>query len=362
MEYNDAGHRPHGIHTKDIPKFDYDHGPDGIKVTLREWGPNSGRSFAQLWCRLQANWGDEPAVVEKDEDLTPGQWEYIKAAFAGNGLQNPLEAFTFSFEIDGVSRACTHQLVRTRIGAAMMQHGGRDNDWRHRNFTVPETIRRACEHLDYRLRGAGVSDDGLRHCITDPEPLIKLRKQMSRGSVWEAYKDCVEWAKLMYAALIDSGVPWQDARRILPIGMQTFIFIDYNWVALRGVTANRLEHVMDWEINCVAQLMKREICHACPPWMGAALMSHSDRAGAAKFDKMDSWPPDGKHPSPHMDDERTHRREQMPYWVLHPSCYTFADTPITWVPTNGTWPDDAAFSAALALTEEKRDAGEDAEA
>jgi len=333
---DDTGHPPHASFRGDQPYTSFVNGPFGIKVRLITWGPNDGSSFAALYNRLIANWGMTTSRIGNDKSLSEDQWAYVHKAFEGGTLQQALEAFTFSFRIEGITRACTHQLVRTRIGAGMMQQGGRDNDWRHADFTIPETVRRAQELID-----KGIVDEKFKHCVVVPNRLVDYSQGVGLARrLCNAVKTCKE----AYAALVDAGIPWQDARRWLPIGCQTYIFIDYNWVALKGVLSNRLEHCMDWEINCVAQLMQRECKRLIPEFMHKNLMSHSDRAGKAVFAKMDSWPPDGKHPVPpvtaketHPDDiKRTHSPEQMPYWVLAPESMDGDD--IRWIPTNGTFP------------------------
>ena len=188
--------------------------------------------------------------------------------------------------------------------------------------------------------------------------------------------------------MVDAGIPWQDARRVLFMGMQTYIHDQYNYLALSGVLANRLEHIMDWEFNCVAQLMLREVKMKCPPLLSKYLGSHSDKAKAAKFAGLESWPPDRKYQSPydvckkcghaasnhhqqqtmmtfvselvcteceregnkakvgpmHLFEPvdrltRQHRSEQNPFFVLHPD--SMAGGPIVWIPTNGTYPHEA---------------------
>lgn len=292
--------------------------------------------------------------------LDPKRWTALsEGPFAGTALQQVLEGLTFGFTIDGVTRACTHQLVRTRF-AAFMQHGGRDNDWRHRGWTMPETIYRAINALDSEHH-VGTA------CIINEEPLHEIVHEAS--SLDEVIRNYLQQGKNIYAALVDAGVPWQDARRLLPIGTQTYIHAVYNWISLAGFLANRLEHIMDWEINCVAQLMLREIKMKCPPVMWKHLGSHSDRAQIAKFAGLDSWPPDGKYPNPYERCEtcgharenhdadtcdgdrdlcacmayipqdarlRTHRPEQNPYWVLSPE--SMAGAPILWIATDGTYP------------------------
>ena len=106
---------------------------------------------------------------------------------------------------------------------------------------------------------------------------------------------------------------------------------------------------MDWEFNCVAQLMLREIKIHCPPLLSRYLGSHSDKAERAKFAGLESWPPDGKYPVPfeHLSTPRTHRPEQMPFFVLHPA--SMAGGPVQWIPTNGRYPHEVLAQ----LTEEK---------
>lgn len=352
-----------------------------------------------MYDALQANWGEHPSrTVDRSRLVHPAEWErvlrcenmgwgklredertYIDSCFAGKTLQQVLEGVTFDFVIDGVSRAFTHQNVRTRLGAGFMQHGGRDNDWRHRAWTMPETMRRMCVVQGKEMETQG---DDLKHCITDWEPIEEYLDSFPvphSMNIREAIEEHIDNGRRLYAALVDAGIPWQDARRVLFMGMQTYIHDQYNYLALSGVLANRLEHIMDWEFNCVAQLMLREVRMKCPPMFSKYLGSHSDKAKSAKFAGLESWPPDGKYPNPyercktcdhtyghHMVDKcafgspdpvdgkmfycqcteyiphdtlpRQHRPEQMPFFVLHPE--SMAGGPVRWIPTNGTYPHD----------------------
>ena len=342
-DYADAGHRPHGVHKGQDPKTYISYGPKNINVTLNTWGPQENLN-STLYNQLQSNWGDQPSHVESDSDLSPRQSAYVESCFNGKTLQQCLELITFAFTIDGVSRACTHQLVRTRIGASVMQHGGRDNDWRHRRWTLPETIRRACV-LGYPDSIDPSPEEKPYHCcVDDMEPIGNYIAKSGSLTLMQSIENYLKQGKELYSALVDSGIPWQDARRLLPIGTQTYIHISYTYPSLRGVLANRLEHVMDWEINCVAQLMLREIKMKCPPLLSKYLGSHSDRAKRSIFSKLESWPPDLKWPDkdgitlkPSTDPiKRTHKRLQNPFFILHPD--SMEGDSIRWVKTNGFYP------------------------
>lgn len=406
-DYADAKHRPHGIHSHETPNFQMTQGPESLSVTLDMWGPQDDWATA-IYDALQSNWGDEPSRTvdrfQMERDVVPVQQEwafragwnslseneraYVEACFAGKTLPQVLEGLTFTFTVDGVTRAFTHEFVRARIGSGFMQHGGRDNDWRHRNWTIPETIRRAAIAV-----GSNPADLGdQKHCLTEEgiDGLLEYLEMtvpcldVDSDPLMTRIQCVLREGKELYAALVDAGIPWQDARRVLPIGTQTYIHGQFNYLALKGVLANRLEHIMDWEINCVAQLMLREIKMKCPPLFSKYLGSHSDLAGVAKFDKLESWPPDGKYPSttvrcatcghaaanhfkPEQDglmpDERicevcsrtagataplhrfkvedtlprTHRSEQMPFFVLHPD--SMQGGPVRWLWTNGNYQD-----------------------
>lgn len=416
--YADAGHRPHAVHTGEQPKNPITYGPDGISVTLTAWGPQEN-IFPVLYDALQANWGDAPSTTYDNDDmslpelwpahtplngmqrftgwtsLTPGQRAYIESAFAGKTLPQILEGIKMHFTIDGVSRAFTHQNVRTRIGAAFMQHGGRDNDWRHRAWTMPETIRRACLENENSPEARTYVDTDLTSPITDWGPIRRLCEHTpcfngyasqqnhdpdsvgidpTLRSVIEHY---LAHGREIYAALVDAGIPWQDARRLLWMGTQTYIHDIYDYLAMASMLANRLEHIMDWEHNCVAQLMVREVRMKCPPIMSKYLKSHSDKQNKAAFAMLESWPPDMKYDpnfpcecghakanhvaAPFSDGTdrgycevctvapeckeyrpkdplpRTHRPEQNPFFILHPD--SMNGGPVVWIPTNGIYPE-----------------------
>lgn len=326
--YCDDWHRPHADHAGEVPTVAMDRGPQGLKVTLDQWGPE-GTALAVLFNQAVSNWGEEPSRVRYDHELTDADLKVVDAILAGQHLSNAMEAISFSFTIEGCTRACTHELVRSRVGASFAQHGGRDNDWRHRRWTLPETVARLMDHEE---RKADLSARAAKH--------MQEFGYSAQADDPIHYALCMQ--KALYAAMVDSGIPWQDARRILGIGHQTYIHANYNLLALKGVTAHRLEHgAVDWEIDCVAQLMVRAVWLRCPRRIARILRSHSDASGVNKFATLYSWPPNGKHPVPtnwNPDRPTQFTREQMPFWVLDPVCYIDAGYPVTWIPTDGAWP------------------------
>jgi len=343
--YDDTGHLPNQNYAGEEPRTRTYRGPEGIKVKLVAWGPQE-HLFERLWAALQATWGEGP--VEIPEKLNVDQLDYVKKGFEGRTLGHNFEFITFSFQISGIARACTHQIVRTRIGAGGTQQGGRDNDWRHHPFNIPETVWRLIqEHrqmLELEPRRSESPDqtmDGqsLKCAVHDPSPLFNItidgKEQIPLDNVLQTY---LASGKAVYAALVDAGIPWQDARRFLPIGLTTHLYWNWNLPALIGWCANRLEFIMDWEINCVAQLIRKEVYRNCPTEIYHLLKSHSERMGKPMFADMDLWPPDMQfEPSAEQRARpRLHFATQNPYWVLHPGCYN--GDAAQWIPSNGKHP------------------------
>lgn len=307
-----------------FPTTQFTRGPEGINVELRDFHAHLDEIFNQI----QASWGDEPEDVASSEMSEEDIMSFVERFVSTGSFQmNTLEHVILRFAISGVSRVCTHQIVRSRIGASFAQQSGRNNDARDWGFGVPETICRALE------------DETVRKKVYRR---FKNRGGTCTGEGYHLVTEKVNEMKALYAALVDSGVPYQDARHVMPLGLQTFIHANYTWPAFRGFIANRAEHNdAEWEIDCVAQLMRREVCLYCAPMWGKALFTRSDAGKVNLGAAQCFWPPNGKYPLPK--DMPTDRRpqvepEQSPFFVLDPRCNFDRSLEVNWIPTKGTWP------------------------
>ena len=329
--YTDHGHKPNSKWGGDDPKTEILHGPHDIRVTLDTWGP-SENLMAHLWNAFNSTFGDEPEMVMRDEDLTDGMIKFVEDKLKGKSPYHVLEGIKFWFTVDNVTRATTHQIVRTR-DAAFLQHGGRDNDWRMRPWRMPETVRRA---VTTPVHDVIVHDEW-------PFDLGRIdewaNEQYPGLTGEEALMAHIKINKELYAALVDSGVPYQDARYVLPIGTTTYLRGIYDYPTLVKFLSDRLEFAMGWEINCVAQLMVRELHFKVPGILSSQFMSHSDRAHMAAFAHLNLFPPDGKWPVPAGTEETGYifQEVQNPYFVLHPSSFLNPNV-LEWVGTDGKYP------------------------
>lgn len=146
-----------------------------------------------------------------------------------SGHESILEHAVYTFEVKGVSRALTHQLVRHRV-ASYSQQSQRYVGMENFSYIVPQSIRNNPDALD---------------------DYIKLM-----GRLTEFYVELVS----------DDGygIPEEDARYILPNACTTNIIITMNARELRHFFSLRCCERAQWEIRELANRMLK-ICKEVSP-------------------------------------------------------------------------------------------------
>jgi len=136
-----------------------------------------------------------------------------------SGHLSALEHASYTFALDGVSRAMTHQLVRHRLASYNQQSQRYVRYEDEPEFIVPPKVREA---------GGEAETAYLQHC----------------QSSFESYRD-----------LIDKGVAAEDARYLLPNAMETKIVVTMNMRELLHFFSLRCCRRAQWEIRAVADRM-----------------------------------------------------------------------------------------------------------
>lgn len=139
-------------------------------------------------------------VVRDLADLTDDEREDAFVQVQQTHLTMPLESIKMHFMIEGVDRAFTHQLVRQRT-AAYAQESLR--------FAVPG-----------RLAEATTLPPSLQGTTGDPEALASGYgdKREQWRSVWDNAINTIDAA---YHALVETGMPAEEARGLLPEAVAT---------------------------------------------------------------------------------------------------------------------------------------------
>jgi thymidylate synthase (FAD) len=147
---------------------------------------------------------------------------------AGPGVSDAelLPHLAFTYAIEGVSRACSHQIVRHRVASFSQQS--------QRYIEV--------KRLEERI-------------VTPPTVAEKASGE---------YSAFVAEASRIYGSLVASGVPKEDARFVLPNAAETSLIMTLDGGSLMHFFGLRLCRRAQWEVRALAEEMLREARGAEP--------------------------------------------------------------------------------------------------
>ncbi len=179
-----------------------------MNVTLIQATPNPVETIAQI----------ASICYDSDPKNTMGLVKHLY----NNGHMSVMEHIYFTFKIEGISRACSHQLVR------------------HRHCSFTQRSQRYC------------SEDG-----------FEVVKPKTIGSIDEVsyYEKLMSRIERDYNELQDLDVPNEDARYILPNACATSLYLSCNLRELIHMANERLCTRAQWEIRDLV----REMCKLVDP-------------------------------------------------------------------------------------------------
>jgi len=162
-------------------------------------------------------------------------------------LNTPLEGVQVKFMLEAVTRSFTHQMVRQRVGAYYVQESLR--------FAVKRGLAKETALPPSIVPGSVSSEGALR--------------------IWDT---AIEMAQEAYNRLVDSGIPAEDARGLLPHAITTRIIYTTNLRALFEVAGSRLCTQAQFEWRAVFMEMMK------------AMSDHSNMiADAGPIMVIDAW-------------------------------------------------------------------------
>jgi thymidylate synthase (FAD) len=193
-----------------------------VRVTLIAHTPDPERTVAAAARQCYSKYSATKALSElKEEDIKKQLRRRIS-----DGHLSVLEHASFTFAIEGISRACSHQLVRHRI-ASYSQQSQRYVKLEEMEFVVPDSI------------------------AANEESKIK-------------YLEALERCRGCYADLLKMGIPAEDARYILPQASPTKIVVTMNARSLMNFFELRCCLSAQWEIRGLAEEMLRLVKGVAP--------------------------------------------------------------------------------------------------
>lgn len=135
------------------------------------------------------------------------------------------------FQISGISRVCSHQLVRI-AHAAILQRSQRYCNEGETEFIFPETLK-------YKYDGPG-------------NPYMDEAKHLS------------DQALKLYNKMVEDGVKEEDARYVLPAASSTQINLGGNFQMWKHMLGIRLNRRVQYETRLVASLICKELYSIAP--------------------------------------------------------------------------------------------------
>jgi len=145
------------------------------------------------------------------------------------GHSSPLEQIVFWFAVAGISRSCSHQLVRHHIGISFEQQSQRYVRYKEDKleFITPNSIK-------------------------------------SNPKVYERYMKLMREISDFYQSALNEGIPPEDARFALPNATPTNLHILVNFRELQHIADLRLCTRAQWEIRQLIAKMRSEIMKVIP--------------------------------------------------------------------------------------------------
>ena len=165
-----------------------------------------------------------------------GQRKFI-SGIVKRGHTGVVEPASAMFKISEVSRAFTHELVR------------------HRLMSFCQRSQRYCK------------EDGFKYVI----PATIAKDNVSDGlhtSLLDRYEHLMGEIEEVYNLLVDSGIPKEDARYVLPNACYTEITVTANFREWLHFLELRLSPRAQWEIREVAREILKQLYEIAPSVFG----------------------------------------------------------------------------------------------
>lgn len=136
------------------------------------------------------------------------------------GHMSVLEHASVTFRVDGISRACSHQLVRHRLASYCQQS----------------------------QRHVAVDTGGDGWYVTPPSVMAAENDRL-------LFKNVMREVAGRYSQLLSRGIPAEDARYVLPQCVKTSLVVTMNYRELFHFFDLRLDSHAQWEIRQLASKM-----------------------------------------------------------------------------------------------------------
>lgn len=194
----------------------------------------------------------DPSLFSKIMEMSQEEM-FKELQYIANTIPSSWEFVHYNFLITGVSRAFTHQFVRTRTASYAQQtmrvldvSEGRGWDY-HTGPSIPQ----------FPLDDVPVDDEGAHNAAI--------------------YHGCMDMISKTYKSLVSNGAKVEDARGILPTNILTNIMVSMNMRTLVEMVRKRSSPRTQGEYRDVLEGMK-EAAYGVHPWLKLFVDRDFDKA------------------------------------------------------------------------------------
>ncbi len=190
------------------------------------------------------------SINETQSKLTPENIKTFVKMLANIGHESPLEHISFTFGIEGVSRALLAQLTRHRIASYSVQSQRYVNNFNFKYVIPPEieNIPTAKEEFLIAMQEAQNHYDSLSLQLQNKH----LKNLMDLGMDKDSATKAAEKMAI------------EDARYVLPNACVTNIICTFNARSLLNFFSHRCCNRAQWEIRNLAVEMLKSVKKECP--------------------------------------------------------------------------------------------------
>lgn len=191
--------------------------------------------------RLSQGEGSRTQYHQMDKESLAKELDYMAST-----IRSSWEFIDYTFEIKNVTRAFTHQFVRTRVGVSFAQQSQRSVDMTGFRTRMPKS----------------------------------MTGNQEFARTWSETMDMINQT---YQHLIEEGVPAEDARGILPTNILTNIIAKINLRAFADLCGKRINPRAQGEYTEVVKLMRDHV-YRVHPWTHRFL--EPERKATPAIDKI----------------------------------------------------------------------------
>ncbi|MDR0404372.1 MAG: FAD-dependent thymidylate synthase [Oscillospiraceae bacterium] len=190
-------------------------------------------------------------IAKLKEGLTPSKISSFIDMLAKLGHESPIEHASFTFGIEGVSRALLAQITRHRIASFSVQSQRYVSEEGGFSYVIPPEISKDKEANQVFSRV-------MEECEKSYENLVSILRKNHQSKLISRGMDTNEAQKLAQKMSIE------DARFVLPNACKTKMICTFNARSLMNFFGRRLCNRAQWEIRELALLMLKSVLEVAP--------------------------------------------------------------------------------------------------